>query len=155
MIATRAVSQRQVSGATFSDRPWRLLPLHDYSLALQSRCTLRARTRRRQQYVAWRASMQSTVLKHVGDWTFYRTPSASGRAGKLPTMENRHLMKASQLRIARGVLTARWQIIRALGGAEQPARAHRGPPPPANRGGTLFDCLNRNIGTCSNRRGRN
>lgn len=105
-----------------ADRPLRILHVLDHSLPLHSGYTFRTLSILRQQRALGWETYQITSPKqgsgeqreeHVDDWTFYRTPPASGLLAKLPVAHYRALMKALQTRLAEVVATVRPDIIHA------------------------------------------
>lgn len=110
------------SRTSAADRPLRILHVLDHSLPLHSGYTFRTLAILGQQRALGWETMQLTGPKqgsgpqreeHIDDWTFHRTPPASGLAAKLPLLQYRYLMKALQTRLAEVVANVHPDIIHA------------------------------------------
>ena len=122
MSDTPRAARRQASRTWPADRPLRILHVLDHSLPLHSGYTFRTLAILDQQRALGWETFHLTGPKqgsgrqreeHIDDWTFYRTPPASGLLAKLPIMQYRYLMKALQARLAEVVETVRPDIIHA------------------------------------------
>ncbi|MEO8780049.1 MAG: TIGR04063 family PEP-CTERM/XrtA system glycosyltransferase [Rhodanobacter sp.] len=122
MSTTPTTIRRHASSTWPADRPLRILHVLDHSLPLHSGYTFRTLSILSQQRALGWETFHLTGPKqgsgqqreeHIDDWTFYRTPAASGLLAKLPLVEYRYLMKALQARLAEVVAAVRPDIIHA------------------------------------------
>lgn len=122
MNETLSVAQRQARPGMSADRPLRILHVLDHSLPLHSGYTFRTLAILEAQRALGWETMQLTGPKqgndrqreeHVGDWMFYRTPSAPGFLARLPLIQQRCLMRALQTRLAEVVDSVHPDILHA------------------------------------------
>ncbi|HET7267502.1 MAG TPA: TIGR04063 family PEP-CTERM/XrtA system glycosyltransferase [Oleiagrimonas sp.] len=102
--------------------PLRVLHVLDHSLPLHSGYTFRTLSILGQQRALGWETFQLTGPKQgsgaareerIGDWTFHRTPPASGRIATLPLLAQRALMKTLQARLAEVVDRVHPDILHA------------------------------------------
>lgn len=105
-----------------ADRPLRILHVLDHSLPLHSGYTFRTLAILSQQRALGWETIQLTGPKQgcggqreqrIDDWSFHRTPPASGFAAKLPIIQYRYVMKVLQMRLAELVESVQPDIIHA------------------------------------------
>ncbi len=122
MIDPSNAIKHHVDRTGLADRPLRILHVLDHSLPLHSGYTFRTLSILSQQRTLGWETYHITSPKQgsggqreerIDDWTFYRTPPASGLLAKLPIVEYRYLMKALQARLAEVVATVHPDIIHA------------------------------------------
>lgn len=116
------VMESRIPPAVSTERPLRILHVLDHSLPLHSGYTFRTLAILGQQRaLGWetfhltgpKQSSGDQREEHIGDWMFYRTPSATGFASKLPLVQHRALMKATRDRLAEVVDHVRPDILHA------------------------------------------
>ena len=122
MSDTPSAVRRQASSTRPADRPLRILHVLDHSLPLHSGYTFRTLAILGQQRARGWETVQLTGPKQgsgqqreerIDQWTFYRTPPATGLAAKLPIVQYRSLMRALQARLAEVVAAVQPDIIHA------------------------------------------
>ncbi|WEN15375.1 glycosyltransferase, exosortase A system-associated [Rhodanobacter sp. AS-Z3] len=122
MSDTLDVLPNHVTQSTATDRPLRILHVLDHSLPLHSGYTFRTLSILGQQRAMGWQTFHVTGPKqgsgqqreeHIDEWTFHRTPPASGLLSKLPIVEYRYLMRALQARLTEVVEAVRPDIIHA------------------------------------------
>lgn len=122
MNDTVAVRPQQPLPRTAADRSLRILHVLDHSLPLHSGYTFRTLAILRQQRRLGWQTFQLTSPKqgevgereeHVDDWTFYRTPPASGFGATLPIVQHRALMRALRHRLGEVVASVQPDILHA------------------------------------------
>ncbi len=103
-------------------RPLRILHVLDHSLPLHSGYTFRTLSILEQQRALGWETFQLTGPKQdsgdvrveqIDDWTFYRTPPATGLPSTLPLIQHRGLMKAMRTRLAEVVRSVQPDILHA------------------------------------------
>ncbi|HUH29946.1 MAG TPA: TIGR04063 family PEP-CTERM/XrtA system glycosyltransferase [Rhodanobacter sp.] len=117
----RAV-QPPVQPVASADQPWRILHVLDHSLPLHSGYTFRTLAiLSAQRALGWetfhltgpKQGSDQQREQHIDDWTFYRTPPASGFLAGLPLVQYRCLMQALQTRLAEVVDVVHPDILHA------------------------------------------
>jgi PEP-CTERM/exosortase A-associated glycosyltransferase len=122
MSDTPHATRYRASRTQAVDDPLRILHVLDHSLPLHSGYTFRTLAILSQQRARGWETMQLTGTKQgsgqqreerIDEWTFLRTPPATGLAAKLPIVQYRSLMQALRARLAEVVAAARPDIIHA------------------------------------------
>lgn len=122
MNAVADVNPHPTIAAGASGRPLRILHVLDHSLPLHSGYTFRTLAILRQQRARGWETFHLTSPKQggdrqdeerVGEWSFYRTPPASGLGAHLPVIGYRALMQATRTRLAEVAQRVRPDIIHA------------------------------------------
>ncbi|MGH8184720.1 MAG: TIGR04063 family PEP-CTERM/XrtA system glycosyltransferase [Rhodanobacteraceae bacterium] len=117
-----AIARREVSPGAPAERPLRILHVLDHSLPLHSGYTFRTLAILEQQRaLGWetfhltgpKQGSGETREERIGEWTFQRTPPATGLPAKLPLVQHRWLMKALRVRLAEAVERIRPDILHA------------------------------------------
>ena len=122
MNAMHADTQPRDLPERFSDRPLRILHVLDHSVPLHSGYTFRTLAILGQQRaLGWdtfqlTGPKQDSGLEHeqrVDGLTFYRTPTATGLAARLPLVRHQAVMKALQTRLTEVAERVRPDILHA------------------------------------------
>lgn len=117
-----AVARQEAPSAAPADRPLRILHVLDHSLPLHSGYTFRTLAiLARQRALGWETfhvtgpKQGNGVAREeqIGEWSFYRTPPASGFTARLPLLQHRALMRALRDRLAEVVDRVRPDILHA------------------------------------------
>ncbi len=122
MNETASLALQPIRPAANAGRPLRILHVLDHSLPLHSGYTFRTLAILGQQRALGWETFQVTGPKQgsgdqreerIGEWTFHRTPPASGFAAMLPLIRHRQLMHALRARLAEVVREVRPDILHA------------------------------------------
>lgn len=122
MNDTLTVARPHPCSPVTTERPLRILHVLDHSLPLHSGYTFRTLAILAQQRALGWETFHLTGPKqgsgdkheeHVEDWTFYRTPPATGVAATLPLLKHRALMEALRSRLEQTVERVRPDILHA------------------------------------------
>lgn len=120
MNDTLAAMRTRAPPAAATGRPLRILHVLDHSLPLHSGYTFRTLAiLSGQRALGWQTFHLTSPKQgsggqkeeRVGEWSFYRTPEASGLAAKLPLVRHRALMGALRSRLAEVVDRVRPDIL--------------------------------------------
>ncbi|TAM91871.1 MAG: glycosyltransferase, partial [Rhodanobacteraceae bacterium] len=122
MNDSSAVARQEAPSAAPADRPLRILHVLDHSLPLHSGYTFRTLAiLARQRALGWETfhvtgpKQGDGVAREeqIGEWSFYRTPPASGFTARLPLLQHRALMRALRDRLAEVVDRVHPDILHA------------------------------------------